>query len=69
MPTDLMRDKEASDARYAAAKSITKKLAVLPDADRIIVLTHVATEMGCSLVPLPNSSRSASTTAPPPKAA
>lgn len=52
MPTDLMRDKEASDARYAAAKSITKKLAALPDADRLTVLRHVATEYGYALVPI-----------------
>lgn len=50
--TDLMKDKERSDARYAAAKSITKKLAALPDEDRLTVLRHVATEYKMALVPV-----------------
>ena len=60
MPTDLMQEKERSDARYAAAKSITKRLGALPADDRLVVLRHVATEMGFALVPVAGT---------PPKAA
>ncbi len=60
-----MQDKERSDNRYAAAKSITKRLGALPDADRLVVLTHVATELGYTLVPLPNSNRTAPAPTPP----
>ena len=59
--TDLMKDKASSDARYGAAKSITKKLAGLPEADRLTVLRHVATELGMDVVPLvkPNGTATA----------
>lgn len=50
--TQLEADKERSDNRYDAARSIGKRLAKLTAEDRLIVLKHVLLEHGLDVVPL-----------------
>ncbi len=49
---DIKADKEQSDARYAAAKSIAKKLSKFGPAEVLAIMQHVGVEFKFSVVPL-----------------